>query len=242
VDYFSCGTCGLLQTQTPHWLDEAYGRAIADLDTGLLARNQAVARRIAALLHLWFEPRARFLDLAGGYGILTRLMRDAGFHFYWDDPYCENLFARGFEAAAADSFAAVTAIEVLEHVQDPYEFLARALARSREGVVIVTTELFSGSPPTPDWWYYTPDTGQHVSFYQLRTLHALADRLTCQLLSYGTLHVFTRTRRSHLLAAAATGRLGRMSFGVVRRRRSSLTFTDHLTLGERLAVPGRVEA
>lgn len=235
VDYFTCDGCGLLQTEPPYWLDEAYDRVIGDLDTGLLARNQAVARQLSLLLYVWFGGAATFLDLAGGYGVLTRLMRDIGFRFYWEDRYCENLFARGFEADPAACFDAVTALEVMEHVPDPCEFLTDALGRSRGGVVIVTTELFSGRPPPPDWWYYTPDTGQHITFYQLRTLQALARRLDCQLLSRGALHIFTRTRRNRMLAMLAMNRIGRTSFRLVRRRLTSLTFSDHMELRMRLS-------
>ena len=39
VKYLVCGHCGLLQTETPYWLDEAYGEAIAGSDTGLVQRN-----------------------------------------------------------------------------------------------------------------------------------------------------------------------------------------------------------
>jgi hypothetical protein len=35
VRYFFCGSCGLLQTEEPFWLDEAYSSAIADADTGM---------------------------------------------------------------------------------------------------------------------------------------------------------------------------------------------------------------
>ena len=36
-------------------------------------------------------------------------------------------------------------------------------------------ELHTG--PDPEWWYLTPATGQHVSFYSRRTLETIADRL-----------------------------------------------------------------
>ena len=70
------------------------GALIADADTGLVSRNLGIARRLAGLLYFGFDPKARYLDFAGGYGLLTRLMRDRGFNFYWHDLYCENVFAR----------------------------------------------------------------------------------------------------------------------------------------------------
>ena len=47
--------------------------------------------------YIFFNKNVAYLDVDGGYGMLTRLMRDYGFHFYWTDPYCQNILARGFE-------------------------------------------------------------------------------------------------------------------------------------------------
>jgi len=80
----------------PYWLDEAYGDAISVLDTGLIQRNLHIAERLAPLLYFLFDHKAPYLDVAGGYGMLVRLMRDIGFDFYWSDKYCRNLFAECF--------------------------------------------------------------------------------------------------------------------------------------------------
>ena len=36
------------------------------------------------------------LDIGGGTGLLTRLLRDVGFEAQWSDEYCDNIFAQGF--------------------------------------------------------------------------------------------------------------------------------------------------
>jgi hypothetical protein len=97
--YNICGGCGYLYVINPHWLKEAYSSAISATDTGLVVRNILTASKIACFLYgvLGERGQGHFLDVAGGYGMLTRLMRDFGFDFYWDDKYCANLFARGFE-------------------------------------------------------------------------------------------------------------------------------------------------
>src|SRR6516164_9052625 len=74
VHYFLCETCGLIQTEQPYWLDEAYSRAIADADTGLVSRNLEIAKKLAGLLYFCLDPNAQYLEAAGGYGLLTRLM------------------------------------------------------------------------------------------------------------------------------------------------------------------------
>jgi Methyltransferase domain len=232
VDYFYCNHCGFLQTEQPHWLDEAYGNAIADADTGLVARNVNISGKLSNVLLFLFGKDGRYLDTAGGYGMLTRLMRDIGFDFYWSDPYCENILSKGFELATTEPpFTAITAFEVLEHVYDPLEFISSSLDRAQTSTLIFSTELFSGSPPAfSDWYYYLPGTGQHISFYQLKTLQFIADKLSLQLHSYGNLHVLTNEKKSaQLMKVLMASRLSQSIKSYVRfvMRSKSKTMTDH---------------
>jgi hypothetical protein len=53
VDYFRCAGCGSLQTQSPHWPEEAYQNSLAALDTGAGQRNLTnlgAAAAVAAVL------------------------------------------------------------------------------------------------------------------------------------------------------------------------------------------------
>lgn len=100
VRYFYCPKCGYLTTEEPFWLKEAYSNAIAITDIGLISRNIEMSKLLACTLHFIVKNKDRCIDISGGYGILCRIMRDYGFHYYWDDPYCQNLFAKGFEAAS----------------------------------------------------------------------------------------------------------------------------------------------
>ncbi len=112
VQYFSCSQCGLLRTEKPYWLEEAYRSAIAATDTGLLSRNISNRALLEPVLQRLFAGKGKFLDVSGGNGILTRLLRDIGFDCYTTDPYAENLFA----------------FEVLEHIPDPPQFLTDAFS------------------------------------------------------------------------------------------------------------------
>ncbi len=169
AQYETCNACGFLRVHEPHWLDEAYSRAIAAADTGLAMRNISLACKLAGVLYWVAGERGEglHLDAAGGYGMLTRLMRDLGFDFYWADKYCDNLLAPGFEYSQAQGACrVVTAMEVLEHLTDPAAFIEETLAFSGAQTLVFTTELYEGHPPQPDaWWYYTFSTGQHIGFF-----------------------------------------------------------------------------
>lgn len=233
VGYSQCPECGLLQTEEPYWLDEAYGEAIAVADTGLVMRNFSLASKLAAMLYLCFEPKGSYLDVAGGYGMLARLMRDYGFDYYWDDKYCQNLLARGFEAdKSTKPFVALTAFEVLEHVHDPLAFIEEKLVQHGCRTLIFTTELYEGAePPDKDWWYYAFNTGQHISFYQYKTLEKLAERLDLNIYSLHGLHILTdQAIRISPLLWIATGRLAPFIALLVRGKLGSLTLADHFML------------
>ena len=231
--YFYCVECGFLQTEEPYWLDEAYKSAIANADTGLVYRNVALSKALSTLLFFTCSREGKYLDVAGGYGMFTRLMRDIGFDYYWSDIYCQNLLARCFEAATTKPpFTAVTAFEVLEHVPRPLEFIKATLRLGETRTIIFSTELFEGTPPEPEsWWYYTFKTGQHVSFYQRRTLNIIGEKLGLNCYSNGSLHMLTDKRigvsRYHLLT---NPRLSRVLSFIPSCYMTSKMMSDHFRI------------
>lgn len=198
VQYYRCSQCQFLFTESPYWLAEAYDSAITRLDIGLVYRNEMLNPIVQTIIKKWFDPKGRFIDYGGGYGMLVRMMRDRGFDFYRQDLHCANLFAESFDITDVPPFKAglLTSFEVFEHLVDPVAEVEKMLSLS--DAILFSTNV----QPTPDvspesWWYMTPETGQHISLYSHASLQALADRFK---LNYcwnkENIHLFSKVKIS----------------------------------------------
>lgn len=239
VSYLRCEMCGLVMADDPTWLDEAYAEAIAHLDVGLLDRCQILANVTSTVLRAERLRGGRFLDWAGGYGVLTRLMRDRGFDFVHTDVYAANIFAGGFTGDLGQGrFDLVTAFEVLEHLVDPVDELA-AVASATDRLLVTTQVLPSPTPRPGDWDYYALESGQHITFYTPRSLEALARRLGFDgVVTSPLVHLFhrgpvSRVTRSLVRRPAVSYGLGHVA--AVADRRHSLMMRDHDAVRDRLA-------
>ena len=201
VQYFHCDRCGFTQTEEPYWLDEAYSDAVSISDTGVMARNASLSRSARIILSLITNKEGKYLDFGGGYGILTRMMRDYGFDFYWYDKFANNLVARGFEGKTDESvkYEAVTSFENFEHLLNPLEDIEKMLSIS--DTVLFSTELMPETLPKPkEWWYYCLEHGQHISLFSQKSLGYIAKKNGFKFISNGVnLHVFTKKSISSTL-------------------------------------------
>ena len=197
VAYYICKECDFLFTEKPYWLPEVYGGALAIPDDDSVARSLRFRQFVSLFLRNLFDQKGKFLDYGGGYGLFVRLMRDEGFDFYWQDKYCQNLFAHGFEGSTDERYELVTAFECFQHFVDPMQELEQIFERS--DCLLFTTRLVSDSVPQPDEWdYYALESGQHISFYSKKSLRKMAKSLGLVFLSNGTdTHMFTRRNLSN---------------------------------------------
>jgi hypothetical protein len=225
VDYYICDTCGFIQTEEPYWLDEAYKDAINIYDTGIISRNVYFSKIASIILFYFFDKNLIYMDYAGGYGILTRLMRDIGFNFYWNDLYATNLVARGFEYdKGCGKVELITSFESFEHFKEPLQEIEKMLSISKN--IIFSTNLIPSPTPGPnDWWYYGPEHGQHISFYSHKTLQFISKKYNLNLYSINNVHLLT-AKPLNSFKLRTLCKFNNVSFYFVRRGLSSLTFKD----------------
>lgn len=231
-----CSDCGFLFIPDPIWLEEAYVDPINRSDTGYVWRNLWARDKVRECIESNLNGGGTFLDYAAGYGLFVRLMRDAGYDFRWSDLYCQNLFARGFEAAEplAGPYEAVTAFEVFEHLTNPTAELTK-LSPVTSCLIFSTQLVPEPAPQLKDWWYYGLEHGQHVAFYTRKSLEVLAKHFGFEFATDGAnLHVFSTKNVSPLFFSESQPRppIPRWRFWARRRNkptaiRESLTMKDH---------------
>lgn len=195
VSYFCCTACNFIQTEEPYWLEEANNSAITSLDIGLVSRNLEFSIITEQIIKDHFNSYEKFIDYGGGYGLFVRLMRDKGFDFYRQDYFCENIFAKHFDITdinGEQKFELLTAFEVFEHLNDPLAEIKKMFSYS-DSILFSTILQPSENISSPDqWWYFIPETGQHISLYSLASLEIVAQKNNCFL--------YTNKHNLHLLS------------------------------------------
>jgi Methyltransferase domain len=187
VGYFKCVACESLQTEKPYWLDKAYAKNLAALDTGVAQRNLAnlaVSYSIARLFGL-----RNLLDFGGGDGLLCRLLRDYGFNCFVKDKFASPTYAMAFCEPDFKRPDMQLAFEVFEHFEAPRAELP-AFFSERPQVVLISTNCYTGQGS--DWWYLTPETGQHVFFYSPRAIAQIGAAYGYKAIRGGAYTVFVR--------------------------------------------------
>ena len=197
INYYQCKNCSYVQTEKPYWLDKAYSQPINITDTGILQRNFKNHKIIIAALTLINKRNGNTLDNAGGNGLLVRLLRDSGINAYWSDLYCENIFANGFEFKN-NQIDLATAFEAFEHFEYPMLKFTEMFKQS-ENLLISTNCIPKKIPKPNDWWYYGLEHGQHIGFFNKKSLKYVAKKFNKFLFTDNhSIHLFTKEPKMRL--------------------------------------------
>lgn len=229
AEYYLCSECGFMFVGNPTWLAEAYKEPINTTDTGYVLRNVYLSRKTLVLFYFLFSTKATFLDFAGGYGMLARLMRDYGLDFLLTDAYTPNLFMKGFEYKD-QKIEALTCFEGFEHFSEPQNEINKMFSITPN--IFFSTVLFSGKEaPLDDWEYYGLNHGQHVAFYSLKTLSCIAKKHKVNVYSNGTnLHLFTKKKIPNFIFKFMLFLTTLQLDLIVRKMLKSKTLSDNVML------------
>ncbi|MBO5680425.1 MAG: methyltransferase domain-containing protein [Lentisphaeria bacterium] len=231
IGYYYCSACGHMQTEKPYWLSESYAAPLQASDTGLVSRNLYVSKMILSLISSLFSADTKCLEYAGGYGLLTRLLRDSGLDCKWYDKYADGIFSRGFEDDGKTRYDLVFAVEALEHFEDPLFELETIFSKSNS--LLFTQELLSDPPQDPaEWWYYCLEHGQHLNLYSEKCLAYIAAKFKNKFCFYRGFGLFTDKMIDEDLFKQAIDCYEENSAAFVKNL-SPLTFADMLDVIER---------
>ncbi|WP_244242817.1 class I SAM-dependent methyltransferase [Leptospira bouyouniensis] len=261
ANLYQCNYCKMLQLDFVNWLDFAYSESISITDTGLVQRNIMLAKRVLVLLSVInlknlfpvflyrifkkylkifaaksIKPfKSKILDFGGGYGLLVRLLRDAGFDAYWNDLYTENLLAKGFEKNSG-YYEVLLSFEVLEHLENPKFELDKIFKEFSPNFFITTTLSYGNEVPNENWWYYSFETGQHITFYNQETFNVIASIYGYHYFSVDeTFHIFSKQKINKELIRFYVQRSD-FFYDTFARKYNSLTLTDHDRMLERIKL------
>ncbi|WP_167881916.1 class I SAM-dependent methyltransferase [Leptospira jelokensis] len=257
---YQCNNCDFLQLDKVIWLQEAYRESISITDTGIVARNIDLSRKLLVLLssissksntnyfvlmffRLFFKKilsrkltrfNGKILDFGGGYGLLVRILRDFGLDAYWTDPYSINLFSKGFEGSLKNSYNCIVSFEVLEHLLEPNLHFENILKDRNPQFFIFSTQLYGEQVPEQDWWYFSFLTGQHISFYNQKTLAYIARKFDYQSYSINqNFHIFSKVKLNINLIKFMVERAD-IFYRYAQDKYESLTWSDYNYVLERL--------
>ena len=187
VVYSKCMHCNSLQTERPYWLGEAYQSNLTLLDTGVAQRNLA---NLAATYPVSRILRLRdLIDYGGGDGLLCRLLRDYGLNCFANDKYATASYSRGFCAPNFERPELLLAFEVIEHFENPLSDLDELFELNADAI-FASTGIYSNQGS--DWWYLTPETGQHVFFYSRQAFHLIAEKYGYEVVIHGNYALFLK--------------------------------------------------
>ncbi|WP_253248322.1 methyltransferase domain-containing protein [Helicobacter sp. 12S02634-8] len=157
-----------------------------------------------------------------------RLLRDVGFEAFWQDKYCQNQFAKGFEYQG-ETIDLITSFEVFEHLPNPIAHLESMLAISQN--ILFSTELLPTAVPDITWEYYGFKHGQHISFYDQKTLHYLANKYHLHLNTNGhSLHLLTQKPFSKIKFFLICKLFSKGLFWLISKKMTPKTLQDSHTL------------
>ncbi len=202
-DIYRCDACGHMQLQpmpSDELLASAYATAASDDYVGEEAGQRETARRVLDTIERWQPGRGKLLDLGCWVGFLMSEAQARGWETLGVEPSAFGArYAREqlglevietglFEAELpSEGFAAVTLGDVIEHLVEPSEAVARIRDLLAPGGVVWMALPDAGSPLArvlgKRWWSVIPT---HVQYFTRRSIRRLMENGGLEVLEVGT--------------------------------------------------------
>jgi 2-polyprenyl-3-methyl-5-hydroxy-6-metoxy-1,4-benzoquinol methylase len=181
ISYYKCSHCHSLQTEKPYWLHEAYKKnTFFNTDTGAVQRN---LHNLAACFTISKLIKTKnVIDIGGGDGLLCRLLRDYKINCYVKDKYAIPTYGLGFTEENFNKPDLIIGFEVLEHYPNPISDLEDLFSRQPRALLL-STAIYNNEKQ--DWWYLSPESGQHVFFYSKKAMTMIAAKYEYELIISG---------------------------------------------------------
>lgn len=228
VQYYRCDQCNSLQTEPAYWLSDAYSKNLSNLDTGAVQRNWHNFYVIYILCQIF--KLKDLLDLGGGDGLLCRSLRDYEINCYVQDEYASPTYAQGFTEPDFETPDLVLAFEVWEHLPNPKVDLNKFFCRNPK-MLLVTTSIFTDQGS--NWWYLSPESGQHIFFYSHEALKQIAQQRGYELQIIENFILFIQKEhfsplKLAILKKSLKGRLNRYLKYKIMRKPATGVWKDYL--------------
>jgi 2-polyprenyl-3-methyl-5-hydroxy-6-metoxy-1,4-benzoquinol methylase len=188
-EYYSrCNNCDAVFYNSKNTLEFDYkSNYFEEKDGGWAYRNERIFKFLKrAIKYTIIQKCESILDFGSGTGYLVDIFRKNQFNAFGYEPMAtpvyskENIINSNYDKFINDyknCFDVVFAIEVVEHIDDPIEILGKLLTTlNKNGVLIITSELFDKSKHKQDWWYLNPDAG-HILIHSKQSLNILKRKL-----------------------------------------------------------------
>lgn len=194
ISYFQCMECESLQSENPFWISEAYETNLSYLDTGAAQRN--ISNFVRTLLICKILKVHNVLDAGGGDGLLCRLLRDYQINCYSQDKYAKPIYAQGFNVPNFTKPQLILAFEIFEHFVDPKTDLKEIFCVNAK-YILLSTGIYKNQDQ--NWWYLSPESGQHVFFYSLNAFNYIGQNFGYQHFRMGGFILFYQSKSISLL-------------------------------------------
>ncbi len=181
-EYSFCPGCGFIQLSEKYFPDKEAEKA-RYLSHNNTKENKGYRSYLENFLESSFYPfiykHSVVFDFGSGpQPVLQEILQSRGFSVHYYDPF----FAPGRDWKMR-KYDVITAVEVFEHLQDPLaEIQTLSSLLNPNGLIIIRTMLHNEEKQFfASWWYREDYT--HVSFFSVRTIHAMAEGCGLSVLS-----------------------------------------------------------